>query len=726
MLASGLSCNLFTVESEETAVSPVLVSTPQVHSKYDDELVSLVAEDQIYRISKILLSQSPRFSTVLGSYSGGQPMFRVDASISEIESFLEVLHARQTEARLRLQPGEWGDALYLSTKWGFSTIRDHVIKQIEVQCEDQGILERFEIALKCQVPQWLRNVYHTLCARNEHITAEEGRRLGYERLTAICRIREILRGEARPNSKDERCRRCNNCTFYMELPCRYPLEASGASALQWIDKEEHLGVSSYDDEEGGAAVVVTSLSNATDSEGTNTHTSTIKDVANIRSGSEEAASAIPIAQMEPIVDQFSMATDAYIEVSQLTTPIPIDKGDPLTSAQRGGIASTTFGDESEVTRSIISVARVGAAGGVSGTESGVYIGTTHPSAHSIIDSSDLYSRPTALGEGVPLKEGFLSMISASEEGVESPPIMMKTQLDATQTSYYPINDHHFDAGCMESITIRPFKPATLAAKGSANQGRSKNIGMQCSFCLQTKPKVKGNPLACKPCRRIQKTKQCAVCRKFKTNVQLETQTCKPCRKQARAAAIAVKAKATPKTRVFTSNYGDAAPSDVQNSQVKNPYLLQTSQFRLSEWKRVYMSKDTRGFGGSLEWFYKWFDNECFSIWRCDYKYPEELTQVFISSSMIGGFFSRILGSRNDIFASIGVLGESNNSLVSGVFICRGKDIKPLVRRASDFESYEYRLISLENEAERIFFEAALAWDLEIDGKRWADGKAFTL
>jgi len=33
-------------------------------------------------------------------------------------------------------------------------------------------------------------------------------------------------------------------------------------------------------------------------------------------------------------------------------------------------------------------------------------------------------------------------------------------------------------------------------------------------------------------------------------------------------------------------------------------------------------------------------------------------------------------------------------------------------------------IDLGDEEQKKFFEAALAWDLEIDGKIWADGKNF--
>lgn len=106
----------------------------------------------------------------------------------------------------------------------------------------------------------------------------------------------------------------------------------------------------------------------------------------------------------------------------------------------------------------------------------------------------------------------------------------------------------------------------------------------------------------------------------------------------------------------------------------------------------------------------------------DFKYNEELTQTFMSSNQIGGFFNRLEASRKYLFGSVGVLGVSNNSVISGVLIARGQDIKPVVDVAPDYESYEYKKLDLDDAAQKAFFEAALAWDLEIDGKKWADGK----
>lgn len=117
-----------------------------------------------------------------------------------------------------------------------------------------------------------------------------------------------------------------------------------------------------------------------------------------------------------------------------------------------------------------------------------------------------------------------------------------------------------------------------------------------------------------------------------------------------------------------------------------------------------------------------YDPEGFSVWRVDFKYNEELTQTFMSSNQIGGFFNRLDASRKYLFGSVGVLGQTNDSAISGALIARGPDIKPVIEVAPDWESYEYKKLDLSNPEDKAFFEAALAWDLEINGKKWVDGK----
>ncbi|KAG8795228.1 hypothetical protein FRC12_016869 [Ceratobasidium sp. 428] len=170
---------------------------------------------------------------------------------------------------------------------------------------------------------------------------------------------------------------------------------------------------------------------------------------------------------------------------------------------------------------------------------------------------------------------------------------------------------------------------------------------------------------------------------------------------------------------------DDEPSAPAEPKVKNPLDdLPKSNFNLEDWKRAYSNMDTRGDAGSLKWFYEKFDPAGFSIWRVDFKYNDELTQVFMSSNQIGGFFNRLEASRKYLFGSVGVCGEANNSVISGTLILRGLDYKPVMDVAPDWESYEYKKIDLENPEDKAFFEGALAWDLEVNGKKWADGKNF--
>jgi len=126
----------------------------------------------------------------------------------------------------------------------------------------------------------------------------------------------------------------------------------------------------------------------------------------------------------------------------------------------------------------------------------------------------------------------------------------------------------------------------------------------------------------------------------------------------------------------------------------------------------------------LKWFYEKFDSEGFSIWRIDFKYNDELTQVFMSSNQVGGFFNRLEASRKYLFGSVGVCGKANDSIITGSLICRGQDIKPVVEVAPDWESYEFKRLDLSNAEDKAFFEGAMAWELEVEGKSWADGKNF--
>ncbi|WWD22754.1 hypothetical protein CI109_107247 [Kwoniella shandongensis] len=187
------------------------------------------------------------------------------------------------------------------------------------------------------------------------------------------------------------------------------------------------------------------------------------------------------------------------------------------------------------------------------------------------------------------------------------------------------------------------------------------------------------------------------------------------------AEAAPKAPKAPKAKEVDEE--EEEPLVPEEPKVKNPLDdLPKSAFNLEEWKRQYSNNDTRT--GAIPWFYEKFDKDGFSIWKVDFKYNEELTMTFMSSNQIGGFFNRLEASRKYLFGSVGVLGKTNDSIITGVLILRGQEVVPVVDVAPDYESYEYKKLDLENAEDKSFFEAALAWDLVVDGKEWVDGKNF--
>ncbi|KAE9388244.1 elongation factor 1-gamma [Gymnopus androsaceus JB14] len=181
----------------------------------------------------------------------------------------------------------------------------------------------------------------------------------------------------------------------------------------------------------------------------------------------------------------------------------------------------------------------------------------------------------------------------------------------------------------------------------------------------------------------------------------------------------------PKPKAKEADEEEDEPLVPAEPKVKNPLDdLPKSNFNLEDWKRAYSNKDTRGKDGALEWLYEHLDKEGFSLWRVDFKYNSELTQTFMSSNQIGGFFNRLEASRKYLFGSVGVLGKANDSIIAGALIARGQEIEPVINVAPDWESYTYTKIDLGDAAQKEFFEGALAWDLKVDGKEWVDGKNF--
>ncbi|KAF2665513.1 putative elongation factor 1-gamma 2 [Microthyrium microscopicum] len=154
-------------------------------------------------------------------------------------------------------------------------------------------------------------------------------------------------------------------------------------------------------------------------------------------------------------------------------------------------------------------------------------------------------------------------------------------------------------------------------------------------------------------------------------------------------------------------------------------LLPRSTFVLDDWKRKYSNAETPE---ALEWFWKEVNFDEYTLWKIDYKYNEELTQVFMSSNLIGGFFARLEGSRKFIFGCASVYGTNNDSVIQGAFLIRGDNATHAFDVAPDWESYEFTKLDHTKAEDKEFVNSQWTWEkpIVVKGKEYphADGKVF--
>lgn len=116
-------------------------------------------------------------------------------------------------------------------------------------------------------------------------------------------------------------------------------------------------------------------------------------------------------------------------------------------------------------------------------------------------------------------------------------------------------------------------------------------------------------------------------------------------------------------------------------------LMPKTSFNMDEFKRVYSNEDT--VEKAIPYFWKNFDKENLSIWFCEYKFPEDLTKVFMTCNLVGGFFQRLEKLRKNAFASMCVFGEDNKNTITGIWVWRGQELAFEVRQNSNRHSSFY-------------------------------------
>ncbi|KAI8322891.1 elongation factor EF-1 gamma subunit [Martensiomyces pterosporus] len=151
-------------------------------------------------------------------------------------------------------------------------------------------------------------------------------------------------------------------------------------------------------------------------------------------------------------------------------------------------------------------------------------------------------------------------------------------------------------------------------------------------------------------------------------------------------------------------------------------LLPPAKMVLDEWKRVYSNNDTKP--TAMNWLWEHFDPEGYSFWKVEYKYNDELSKIFMSNNLVGGFFARLERARKYAFGNLLVLGNDGDNQIWGYFIVRGQEVPEEVTDAADYESFDWTKADYKDPRIRAEIEDCFAWEGAALPREYADGKTF--
>lgn len=176
----------------------------------------------------------------------------------------------------------------------------------------------------------------------------------------------------------------------------------------------------------------------------------------------------------------------------------------------------------------------------------------------------------------------------------------------------------------------------------------------------------------------------------------------------------------------TQDDGDDLEDEPIEKPTKDPFeSLPKGTWVMDDFKRFYSNNPE---DQAIDYFWKKFDKENFSIWYGEYKYPDELTMVFMSCNLMSGMMQRLERMRKNAFGSLCLFGEDGNSQISQLWIWRGQDLAFELSPdwTVDYSSYDWRKIQPDtDEAKKLVHDYFMqSEDWTRHGKKFNQGKIF--
>jgi len=157
---------------------------------------------------------------------------------------------------------------------------------------------------------------------------------------------------------------------------------------------------------------------------------------------------------------------------------------------------------------------------------------------------------------------------------------------------------------------------------------------------------------------------------------------------------------------------------------KDPFAVLPGDFDMDAFKRTYSNEEKI----AIPYFWEKFEPEKanYSIWYCEYKYPEELEMTFMSCNLIGGMMQRLDKMRKYAFGSMILFGEDNKSTISGVWFWKGQGLAFELHDSLtvDYEVYDWKKLDPDSEETKKMVSEYFLLEGDFGGKKFNQAKIF--
>jgi len=168
---------------------------------------------------------------------------------------------------------------------------------------------------------------------------------------------------------------------------------------------------------------------------------------------------------------------------------------------------------------------------------------------------------------------------------------------------------------------------------------------------------------------------------------------------------------------------EAAPAPAAK---KDPWEGLGGKYDMDAWKRCYSNNDTVPV--AMDYFWEHLDKENYSCWFGKYKYGDEIQMPFMASNLIRGLYQRLDKMRKHSMGSVCVFGGENKGdiEISGVWFWKGQGLAFELCNdwQTDYDTYDWKKLDTDNEADRKMITEYFAQEGDFDGKKFYEGKVW--